>query len=448
MTTDMTGTMTTDTTETMTTDKPRTWLVTGSSRGLGREIVLAALKQGDRVVATARRPEQLDDLAADFPGRLLAVRLDVTDAAAAAAVQTAVTEFGSLDVLVNNAGYADLASVEDSTLDAFRAQIDTNLFGVVHVTKAALPVLREQGGGHIITVSSVGGRVATPGLSAYQSAKWAVNGFTEVLASEVAPLGIKVTTIEPGGMRTDWAGSSMTVPATSEPYAGTVGLVAAAMAGAGENALGDPAKVARVVTRLVDLPEPPPRLVLGSEALAYARAAARTLADRDAAWAELSRSTDRDDATDQQRDPLGQSANDPETVVRRFLDEVVNGGDLSKVDDLWAEDLRWHGGSLGDVRGLAAFKNMMATSAADAFTGMHLDVQDVITSGDKVVVRFTNSGTHTGPFMGTPATGRHAEWLGIGIYAVAGGRIAEAWFGEDVLGMLLQLEAVTLPAAA
>ena len=152
----------------------KTWLVTGSSRGLGREIVLAALGRGDQVAATARRPEQLADLAAAHPGRLLALRLDVTDPQAAAeAVRAARRRFGRLDVVVNNAGYADLASVEDSTIEAFRAQVETNLFRMVNVTKAALPVLREQGGGHVITVSSVGDRVGTPGLSAYQSAKWA-----------------------------------------------------------------------------------------------------------------------------------------------------------------------------------------------------------------------------------------------------------------------------------
>ena len=139
------------------------WFVTGSSRGLGREIVIAALERGDRVVATARHPQQLGGLAAAYPGRLLALPLDVTDPAAAiAAVRAAVAGFGRVDVVVSNAGYADLVTVEDATLENFRTQIETNLFGVVNVTKAALPILREQGGGHIITVSSAGGRVATP----------------------------------------------------------------------------------------------------------------------------------------------------------------------------------------------------------------------------------------------------------------------------------------------
>ncbi|GAA1003363.1 hypothetical protein Aple_003410 [Acrocarpospora pleiomorpha] len=425
------------------------WFVTGSARGLGREIVAAALERGDRVAATARNPRRLDDLSAAHPGRLLALPLDVTDAdEAAAAVQTAVAEFGRLDVIVNNAGYADLASVEDTTLDSFRAQIETNLFGVVNVTKAALPVLRGQGHGHIITVTSVGGRVATPGLSAYQTAKWAVNGFTEVLGAEVGPLGIKVTAIEPGGMRTDWAGSSMTIPPPSPPYAGTIGFLSDLFKDGTDAALGDPAKVADVVARLADMDEPPLRLLLGSDALAGARAAARTLAARDQAWQELSRSTDRDDATPRQRDPLGEAATDPVSVVRRFLSEVVNGGDLNVIDDLWSDDLRWHGGSLGDIRGLPAYKQYLSASISGAFTGMSLREQDIVATGDKVVVRFTNSGTHTGPFMGAPASGVHAEWLGIGIYTVINGKITEAWFGEDILGMLLQLNIVQLPGAA
>ncbi|HEX5118808.1 MAG TPA: SDR family NAD(P)-dependent oxidoreductase [Pseudonocardiaceae bacterium] len=207
----------------------RVLLVTGSSRGLGRQVVAKALAAGHRVVATARHPGQLSDFVEAYPDTVRAVALDVADADAAAhAVRVAVDEFGRLDVVVNNAGYADLAAVEDITLDSFRAQLETNLLGVVTVTKAALPVLREQGSGHVVQVSSVGGRVASVGLSAYQAAKWAVGGFSEVLAQEVGPLGIKVTVLEPGGMRTDWAGSSMAIPPISPPYDATVGRAGAA----------------------------------------------------------------------------------------------------------------------------------------------------------------------------------------------------------------------------
>ena len=284
------------------------YFVTGSSRGLGRQIVLAALEAGHQVAATARNTSALDDVVARYGERVLPVALDVADAgAAAAAVAATVDRFGRVDVVVNNAGYANLAAVEDITLADFREQIDANLMGVVHVTKAALPYLRAQGSGHVIQVSSIGGRMATAGLSAYQSAKWAVGGFSEVLAREVAPLGIHVTVLEPGGMQTDWAGSSMAVPPISEPYRETVGAMAA-MHGADWVALGDPAKVAQVVLAVAGMDEPPLRLILGSEAYAYATAAAAARAESDARWHDLTISTDRDGATDAERDPLGQGA--------------------------------------------------------------------------------------------------------------------------------------------
>jgi NAD(P)-dependent dehydrogenase (short-subunit alcohol dehydrogenase family) len=283
------------------------FLLTGSSRGLGRAIADAVLNDGHRLIATARRRETLDELSDSYGDRVLTLDLDVTDPAAArAAVQTGVERFGRIDVVVNNAGYADLAAVEDVTLEDFRAQIDTNLLGVVNVTKAALPTLREQGSGHIIQISSVGGRLATPGLSAYQTAKWAVGGFSSVLAREVGPLGIRVTVLEPGGMQTDWAGSSMSVPPISEPYRATVGAMAA-LHNAETLALGDPAKVARVVLLLAEMDEPPLRLILGSEAYAYATAAARDQAESDKRWRDLTVSTDRDGATDADRDPLAAS---------------------------------------------------------------------------------------------------------------------------------------------
>ncbi|MCW2494515.1 SDR family NAD(P)-dependent oxidoreductase [Jatrophihabitans sp.] len=281
------------------------FLVTGSSRGLGREIVLAALHAGHQVVATARRPEQLRDVVERFGQQVRAVELDVTDPASAdRAVQAASEAFGRLDVVVNNAGYADLASVEDVSIEAFRAQIDTNLLGVVNVTKAALPHLREQGSGHIIQISSVVGRMSTPGLSAYQAAKWAVGGFSLVLAKEVGPLGIKVSVLEPGGMSTEWAGSSMTVPPISAPYASTVGAMAA-MHNADSLSASDPAKVAQVVLQIAAMDAPPVRLLLGPEAYRYATAEARRQLAEDERWQELSDSTAHDDATPEQLNPLG-----------------------------------------------------------------------------------------------------------------------------------------------
>ena len=179
---------------------PRTWLVTGSSRGFGREIVEAALKRGDRVLATARNPDQLDALAA-YGDAVVSFALDVTDSAGTRrAVDAAISSFGSLDVVVNNAGYAASAAIEEMSEESFRDQIETNLFGVVNVTKAALPIFHQQRSGYFLQFSSIGGRVGgSPGLGAYQTAKFAVEGFSEVLNAEVKPLGIKVTIVEPAG---------------------------------------------------------------------------------------------------------------------------------------------------------------------------------------------------------------------------------------------------------
>lgn len=281
------------------------FLVTGSSRGLGRHIAEKVLAAGHSLLATARKPEQLADLADRYGDRVRTVALDVTDLAAVrVAVDTAVDTFGRLDVVVNNAGYANTASVEDMTAEDFREQLDTNLLGVVNVTMAALPVLREQGAGHFIQVSSVGGRVTTPGLSAYQAAKFAVGGFSEVLAQEVAPLGIKVTILEPGGMSTDWAGSSMTVHPVSPPYEPTVGQVNAMRSTLMARAASDPAKVADVVLTVAGLDDPPVRLLLGSDAVRVAGRVATARDESDAKWHDLSVSTDRDDLTEADLDPL------------------------------------------------------------------------------------------------------------------------------------------------
>lgn len=183
----------------------KVWLVTGAARGLGRAISEAVLAAGDRLVAGARDHARLADLAEQYGDRLLPVTLDVTDEAAAAqAVAAAREAFGRIDVLVNNAGYGHTAPFEQMGADDFRDQIETNLFGVINLTRAVLPTMRAQRAGHIFQVSSVGGRTSTAGLSAYQAAKWAVGGFSDVLSKEVAPFGVRVCTLEPGGMRTDW----------------------------------------------------------------------------------------------------------------------------------------------------------------------------------------------------------------------------------------------------
>jgi NAD(P)-dependent dehydrogenase (short-subunit alcohol dehydrogenase family) len=272
----------------------KTWLITGSSRGFGWELAQAVLDSGDALLATARRPDQLDELVRKHGDRVRTFALDVTDPAAArAAVQTAVNEFGSLDVVVNNAGYANSAPIEDFPDDDFRAEIETNLFGVINVTKAALPVMRKQRSGHIIQFSSIGGRVGgTPGLGAYQTAKWGVEGFSEVLANEVKPLGIKVTIIEPGGFRTDWAGSSMRILPVQEDYDQTVGAMNRYHQSTAPSWPGDPARAARIIVDIARLDEPPLRLLLGAGAVESAEKASRARAEEAEKWADVSRSAD------------------------------------------------------------------------------------------------------------------------------------------------------------
>jgi NAD(P)-dependent dehydrogenase (short-subunit alcohol dehydrogenase family) len=277
----------------------KVWLITGSSRGLGRELAKAALAAGHRLVATARDPEDLSDLVAQYGDRVRAVALDVTDAAAArAAVAAATSAFGRLDVVVNNAGYANVNSIEDMAEDDFRAQIETNFFGVVNVTRAALPVLRAQRDGHFIQISSIGGRRASVGISAYQSAKFAVEGFSEALSNEVGPLGIRVTIVEPGGFRTDWAGSSMRIDQIREEYQATVGSFAQAFRKNADAARGDPAKAAQAVLRIASEKEPPLRLLLGTDAVFLAGVVASTRMAEDAKWKALSVSTDFDGLVD------------------------------------------------------------------------------------------------------------------------------------------------------
>ena len=271
-----------------------TWLITGSSRGFGRALAAAALAAGDSVAATARHPEQLNDLAERYRDRVLTVALDVTDASAAyAAVASAVNDFGSLDVVVNNAGYANSAAIEDMPADDFRAQIETNLFGVVNVTRAALPVFRAQRSGHFLQFSSVGGRVGgTPGLGAYQTAKFGVEGFSEVLNAEVKPLGIKVTIVEPGAFRTDWSGSSMSFHPVSPDYEQTVGQMNRFRHETAGTWPGDPARAARILIGIVNQPDPPLRLLLGNGAVDSAERSSIARAAEAAAWADVSRSAD------------------------------------------------------------------------------------------------------------------------------------------------------------
>ncbi len=248
----------------------KNWFVTGSSRGLGRSIVMAALAAGDTVVATARKPEALADLAHE---RLIPLALDVTDAVAAkAAIATAIERVGRLDVVVNNAGQGFLGAFEEMTEAEFAAQIDLNFWGVVNVSRAAIPHLRAQRAGHLVQVSSIGGRFGTPGFSGYQAAKFAVEGFSEVLWHELAPLGVHVTIVEPGGFRTDWAGSSMAWAPPIEDYS-AVRELRKLIAAHGGRELGDPALGAKAIVALTQQSTPPLRLPLGSDAYSYLKLA-------------------------------------------------------------------------------------------------------------------------------------------------------------------------------
>ena len=198
----------------------KTWFITGTSRGFGREWAIAALERGDRVAATARDAASLDDLVQKYGDALLPIALDVTDREADfAAVQQAHDHFGRLDIVVNNAGYGHFGMIEEITEDEARAQIETNLFGALWVTQAALPYLREQGSGHIIQVSSIGGISAFPLVGIYHASKWGLEGFSQALAQEVAGFGIHVTLVEPGAFSTDWAGSSSKRSAEHPAYA-------------------------------------------------------------------------------------------------------------------------------------------------------------------------------------------------------------------------------------
>ena len=248
----------------------KTWFITGASRGFGREWSIAALERGDSVAGTARDLATLDDLVDKYGDRFLPIKLDVTDRDDDfAAVRQAHEQFGRLDVVVNNAGYGHFGMIEEITEAEARAQLETNLFGALWVTQAALPLLRAQGHGHIIQVSSIGGISAFPMVGIYHASKWALEGFTQSLAQEVAGFGIKVTLVEPGGFTTDWSGPSAKhseqLPAYRD-YRDQVQQVRSQ-----RNALrGDPQASGAAIVRVVDATEPPLRVFFGSSPLSIA----------------------------------------------------------------------------------------------------------------------------------------------------------------------------------
>jgi NAD(P)-dependent dehydrogenase (short-subunit alcohol dehydrogenase family) len=243
------------------------WLITGCSSGIGRHVALAALARGHRVAVTARNISTIEDIVAEHPDQAIAVALDVTRREqVASAIEETESRFGGIDVLVNNAGYGYMAAVEEGEDEEVRAMFDTNYFGVVDMIKAALPGMRRRGRGHIINISSMTGLVANPPNVYYSSSKFALEALTEGLAKEVAPLGIRVTAIEPGAIRTDWSTRSM--KETQQPidaYSETVGARKALIKAAGSKFPGDPQRVAEAVVMVSELEEPPLHLLLGHD---------------------------------------------------------------------------------------------------------------------------------------------------------------------------------------
>ncbi|MCU6496628.1 SDR family NAD(P)-dependent oxidoreductase [Rugamonas sp. A1-17] len=280
----------------MTGTAQKVWFITGASRGFGVLTAQQALARGDFVVATARDPRTVTAALGDHPN-LLALRLDVRlEAQAVTAVQQALARFGRIDVLVNNAGYGLLGAVEEANAEEVRALYDTNVFGLLNVTRAALPSMRKQGGGHVINISSVGGYTAFPGWGLYSSTKFAVEGLSEALAMELAPLGIHVTVVEPGFFRTDFldASSLATTHDRIDAYAATVGAMREFAAGVNHQQPGDPAKLAGALLQLADSAQPPVRLQLGSDTVERVRAKNLSVEAEMAQWLELAVSTDFD----------------------------------------------------------------------------------------------------------------------------------------------------------
>lgn len=270
----------------------KTWFITGTSRGFGREWTVAALERGDRVAAAARDPDSLADLVKRFGDSILPLRLDVADRTAGfAAVKAAHAHFGRLDVIVNNAGYGLFGAIEEVSEAEARRQLETNLFGALWVTQAALPYLREQGYGHILQVSSIGGIGAFPGLGLYHASKWGLEGFSEALSQEVAPFGIKVTLIEPGGFTTDWSSSSAAHAQELPIYEE---MRSSRRAGSASVKRGDPAATSAAILEVVDAEDPPLRLLLGEFATQIVPKIYEKRLQEWADWGEVSRAADGD----------------------------------------------------------------------------------------------------------------------------------------------------------
>lgn len=265
----------------------KVWFVTGASKGFGREFVLAALQRGDKVAATARNADTLKDLVDQYGDAVLPIQLDVTNRDQAfAAVEQAHETFGQLNVVINNAGYGLFGTVEEITEQQLRDQLETNLFGVLHVTQAVLPILRAQGSGHVIQISTVAGVAAFPSLGGYHASKWALEGLTESLSQEVAGFGIKVTLVEPGGFNTDWAGSSAVFADALPPYQPLHDAMAAQMSG---HASPEPVGFGSAILKVVDAEKAPLRVFFGEQPTQIAPHVYQQRLAEWAEWAPVSR---------------------------------------------------------------------------------------------------------------------------------------------------------------
>lgn len=251
----------------------KVYFITGCSTGFGRNLAMEALQQGNQVAVTSRNTDDVKDIVAPYPGTAVAIKLDVTNAQEVmAAVKEAQEKFGRIDVLVNNAGIGYFGAIEESEEAEYRRMFEINFFGLVAVTSAVLPIMRAQRSGHIVNISSIGGMVAFPGVGFYNATKFAVTGYSESLAKETAPLGIKVTVVAPSGFRTDWAGRSANNTKTViDDYAATAHTNQNTIRGYSGNQPGDPVRAAKAIIKAVESETPPVRLLLGVGALKGAR---------------------------------------------------------------------------------------------------------------------------------------------------------------------------------
>ena len=276
----------------------KVWFITGSNSGFGRSLTEAVLAKGYKVVATTRHPEEIEDLVKQYPDTVKAVTLDITKSEEIkSAIDTALSTFGQIDVLVNNAGFGTLGAVEEISEDKARYQFEVNCFGTLNLTKALLPHFRQRKSGHILNVSSVGGFTSFPGTGIYCATKFAIEGYSEALAKEITPLGIKLTLVEPGAFRTDFAGDSLATPEnTIDDYEETAHKFVKMLEETSGEESGDPDKAAQAMIKVVESDNPPMRLVLGEDALKATRQKIETFQKELDRWEKVTLSTSFEDA--------------------------------------------------------------------------------------------------------------------------------------------------------